>query len=83
MKTRQITTFFLSAFQALTVLETVFAMEICQNLFSWGVPFGLFLSAKYLNFGGKSCEIRILPRSIQETYTLRKVKSQVLLFLSS
>ena len=42
-----------------------------------------FWSTKYLNFGGESCEIRILPRSIQETYILRKVKNQVLLFLSS
>ena len=30
-------------------------------------PFGPFWSAKYLHFGGESCEIRILPRSIKET----------------
>ena len=45
-----------------------------------GSPFGPFWSAKYLNFGGESCEIRILSRSIQEAYILRKVKNQVLLF---
>ena len=45
-----------------------------------GVPLGPFWSAKYLNFGGESCEIRILSRSIQEAYILRKVKNQVLLF---
>ena len=39
-----------------------------------GVPLGPFWSAKYLNFGGESCEIRILPCSVQETYTSRKVK---------
>ena len=61
----------------------IFVFEKCQNSFSWGPPFGPFWSAKYLNFGGESCEIRILSRSIQETYTLRKVKNQVLLFLSS
>ena len=38
---------------------------------------------KNLNFGGESCKIRILSRSIQETYTLRKLKKQVLLFLLS
>ena len=29
----------------------------------------------YLNFGGECCEIRILSRSIQETYTFRKVQN--------
>ena len=80
LKTRQIT---LSAFRALTVQESHFAFENCQNSFSWGPSFDLFSSAKYLNFRGESCEIRILFRSIQETYTLRKVKKQVLLFLMS
>ena len=37
-------------------------------------PVGPFWSAKYLNFGGENCEIRNLSRSIQETYTLRKMK---------
>ena len=30
--------------------------------------FGSFWSAKYLNFGGESCEIRILSCSIEETH---------------
>ena len=40
-------------------------------------------SAKYLKFEGENFEIRILSHSIQQTYALRKVKKQVLLFLSS
>ena len=35
-------------------------------------PFSPFWLAKHLNFGGESCKIRILSRSIQETYTLGK-----------
>ena len=34
-----------------------------------GPPFGLFCSAKYLNFEGENCGIIILSRSIQEIYT--------------
>ena len=46
-----------------------------------GIPrFGPFWPAKYLNFRGESCKLRILARSIKETYILRKVKNQVLLF---
>ena len=48
-----------------------------------GPSFRPFRSAKYLNFGGVSCEIRILSRLFPVAYTLRKVKNQVLLFLSS
>ena len=36
--------------------------------------------AKHLDFGGESCGIRILSHSIEETYTLRKVKTQDLIF---
>ena len=51
---------------------------------SWGPSFVRpFWSAKYLNFGGESYEIRIFSHSIQKTYTLRKKKNQILLFLSS
>ena len=39
--------------------------------------------AKKMNFGGESCEITILSRSIQEAHKLRYVKNQVLLFLAS
>ena len=45
-----------------------------------GPSFRPFRSAKYLNFGGVTCEIRILSRLFQVAYTLRKVKNQVLLF---
>ena len=44
----------------------IFVFDKCQNSFSWGTPFGPCWSAKYLNFGGESCKIRILSRSIQE-----------------
>ena len=61
----------------------IFVLENFQNSFSWGLSVGPFWSAKHLNFGDKSYEIRILSRSIYETYMLRKVKILVLLFQSS
>ena len=61
----------------------IFVFEKCKNSFSMGPHFGSFWSAKYLNFGDENCEIKILSHSIQETYTLRKVKNQVSLFHSS
>ena len=48
-----------------------------------GGTFGPFWCAKNMNFGGESFEIRVLSCSIQEIYKLRKVKNQVLFFLSS
>ena len=62
-----------------SVCDIHFCIWKCQNSFSWGPSFGIFWSAKYLKFGDESCEIRILSCSIHETYTLRKVKKQVLL----
>ena len=61
----------------------IFVFEKWQNSFSWGSTFGPFWSQIYLNFGSENCEIRILSHSIQEKYTLRKVKNQVLLFQTS
>ena len=58
----------------------IFVFENCHNLFSWVPPFGSFWSAKYLNFGGESCEIKTLPSLIQETFTLNKIK-KVLFFM--
>ena len=81
-KTRQMIPFLSSTFWALFVIF-IFVFENCQNSFSMGPPFGPFWSAKYLDFGGESTEIRILSCSIQETYTLRKVKNKALIFLSS
>ena len=61
-----------------------FVGENCQNSFSWSPTLVRpFWSAKKLNFKDESCDIRILSRSIQQTYTSRKVKNQVLLFLMS
>ena len=51
IKARLITPFFSSAFSA---------FEKCENSFSLTYPFGLFWSAKYLNFGAESCEVRVL-----------------------
>ena len=79
MEIGQITPFFSSTSWALTVCDTIWKLP--KFIFT-GSSFRPFWSAKYLNFEGVSCEIRILSRSIQETYTLRKVKNQVLLFLS-
>ena len=58
----------------------IFVFENCQNSFLWVPRFAPFWSAKHLNFGDESREVRILSRSIQETYTLTKVKNQVLPF---
>ena len=60
----------------------IFVFEKCRSSFSWGLPFGPFWSAKYLNFGGESCEIRILSCSIQETYKFRKVKKNRFYFFN-
>ena len=56
-----------------SVKEIHFCIEKLSTFIFMGSPFGSFWSAKYLNFGSKSCENRILSRSIQETYTLRKI----------
>ena len=83
-ETRQITPFFHLLFELWLFVIFIFVFEKCQNSFSWpSPPFGPFWSVKYLNFGSESYEISILSRSIQETYTLRKVKNQVLLFQST
>ena len=77
MEIRQITPFFSSTSWALTVCDTIWKLP--KFIFK-GSSFRPFWSGKYLNFEGVSCEIRILSRSIQETYTLRKVKNQVIFF---
>ena len=74
---------FSSTFWAVTVCNINFCIWKLSKFIFMGSPLGPFWPAKYLNFGGENCEIRILSRSIQETCTLRKVKNQVLLFLSS
>ena len=71
---------FSSTFWALSMIF-IFVSDNCQIHFM-GSSFHPFWSAKYLNFTDVSCEMRILPRSIQKIYTLRNVKNQVLLFLS-
>ena len=59
----------------------IFVFEILPKFIFMGSAFRSCWSAKYVNFGGIGCDIRILSRLIQEAYTLRTVKNQVLLFL--
>ena len=47
----------------------IFVFEKCQNSFLMGPRFCPFCSAKYLDFGGESCAIKILSHSFQETDT--------------
>ena len=79
----QMTPFFSSTFWVLIACDIHFCIWKLPKFVFMGSSFRSFWSSKFLNFGGVSCKIRILSRSIRETYTLRKVKSQVLLFLSS
>ena len=61
-KTRQMNPgFFHLLFELKLLVIFIFVFENCQNSFSWGPPFGSFWSAKYQNFGGESCEIRMFP----------------------
>ena len=83
MKTRLTTSFFSSAFRALTVEGPHFCIWKLSKFIFMGSPFGPFWSAKHLNFRGESCEIRILSCSIQKTYTMKELKNQVLLLLSN
>ena len=75
--------FFSSTFWGVTVCDIHFCIWKLSKFIFIGSSLCPFWSPKYLNFGSVSSETRILSRSIQETYTLRKVKNQVLLFLSS
>ena len=75
--------FFINFLSSKCLWYSFFYVKIAKIHFQVVPPFVPFWSEKYLNFGGESCEIGILSRSIQETYTMRKVKNQVLLFLSS
>ena len=80
---RQITLIVSSTFWVLTVCDIHFYIWKLPKFIFMGSSFRPFWHAKYLNYECVSCEIRILSRLIQETYSLRKVKNQVLLFQSS
>ena len=71
---------FSSTFWALTVCDIQFCIWKLPKFIFMGSSFCPFWSVKYLNFGSVSCEIRILSRSIQETYTLRKLKTRFYFF---
>ena len=85
--------YFIMTFYSLISRDCYSLSSVCDiNFFIWKLPklifmgsscFRTFWSPKYLNFEGLNCEIRILSCFIQETYTLRKVQNQFLLFLSS
>ena len=77
------TPIFSSTFWALTVCDIYFRIWKLLKFNFKGFSFCAFWSAKYLNFGDVSCEIKTFSRPIQETYTLMKVKKQVLFVLSS
>ena len=77
---RQITPFFSSTFWAPTVCDIHFCIWKLPKFIFMGSSFRPLWSAKYLNFGGVSCETRILSRWIQETYTLRKIKTRFYFF---
>ena len=76
----QITPFFSSTFWAPTVCDIHFCIWKLPKFIFMGSSFRPLWSAKYLNFGGVSCETRILSRWIQETYTLRKIKTRFYFF---
>ena len=59
--------------------------SVCDIHFCiWKLSKFIFMGSHFLwgsiFFGGKSCEIITLPFSIQETYTLRKVKNRFYFF---
>ena len=70
------TPFFWSTFWALTVCDIYFCIWKLPKSIFMRSSFCPFWSAKYLNFGDASCEIRILSHLIQETYTLKKLKNR-------
>ena len=76
---RQMTLFFIYFLSS--VCDIHFCIWKLSKFIFMGSSLCLFWSAKYLNLAGASCEIWNLPHSNQETYTLKKVKNQVLLFL--
>ena len=78
---RQMTRFFWSTVWALAACDIHFCIWKLPKFIFMGSAFRSRWSAKYVNFGGIGCDIRILSRLIQEAYALRKVKKQVLLFL--
>ena len=59
-----------------------FLYLIIAKIHFHGVLLSSILICRIPEFRDVSCEMRILPRSIQKIYTLRNVKNQVLLFLS-
>ena len=82
-KIRQMTPFFFIYFLSSNCLWYSFLYLKIAKIHFYGVLLSSILVRKIPEFGGVNCEIRILSRSIQKTYTLRKVKIQVLLFRSS
>ena len=77
---RQMTPFFSCTFWALMTCDIHFCIwKLLKFIFMGSLLWSIQKSAKYQNFHDESCQIRILSHSIQETYTLSKVKNQICL----
>ena len=60
IKTRQMIPFFHLLFESFLFRKLIFAFEFSKFIFMGSSPFGPVWAAKYLNFGGKNCEVRTL-----------------------
>ena len=74
MKTRLMTPFFYLFSIPICLGTSFFHLKIVK--INIPGPLRSILVGKISEFGGESSEIWILPRSIQETYTLRTVKTR-------
>ena len=83
IESRQTTPFFHLPFVNSNCLWYSFLYLKIAKIHFHRVLLSSILVCKVLELGDVSCEIRILSRSVEETYTFRKVKIQVLLFISS
>ena len=82
-ETRQLTTFFIYFLSSKCLWCPFFEFENFQDSFSWGPSFGPFWSAKKLDFGGETCEIRILAYLIYIKIHIKESKKPGFSFLSS
>ena len=57
---RQMTLFFHIPFESYLFRKLIFPFGFSKFIFMGSSPFGPVWAAKYLNFGGKNCEVRTL-----------------------
>ena len=79
-ETRQITPFFLSTFWVLTVCDNHFCISKLPKIHFHGVLLSSILVCKIPEFGGVSCEIRILSHSIRKHTHWGKQKNRFYFF---